>query len=143
MGFLTKFFNFYIYSNLHVSFAVFCLTKITLLQFGITENVSSLFVFFATIISYNAIRFINIGKIRNESVVFIRSYKLQLLILNIICLFMLAFTAFLLRFRALLMLFPFVILIFVSRKTSIFHYTNDTYQCHMICHLLFICRIAI
>ena len=109
MGFLTKFFNFYIYSNLHVSLAVFCLTKITLLQFGITENVSSLFVFFATIISYNAIRFININKIRNESAVFIQSYKLQLLILNIICLIGLVFTAFLLRFRALLILFPFVI----------------------------------
>ena len=109
MSFLKKYFNFYIYSNIHVSLAVMCLTKITLLQFDILENVSSLFVFFATIISYNAIRFVNIDKIRDASAVWIRSYKLQLLILNIICLFGLAITTYLLKIKALLVLFPFVL----------------------------------
>lgn len=109
MSFFKKYFNFYIYSNIHVSLAVMCLTKITLLQFDIIENISPIFVFFATIISYNAIRFINIDKIRDASSAWIRSYKLQLLVLNLICLIGLAITTYLLKIKSLIVLFPFVL----------------------------------
>ncbi len=109
MSLFKKYFNFYIYSNIHVSLAVMCLTKITLLQFDIYENLSPLFVFFSTIISYNAIRFINIDKIRDESATWIKSHKIELLALNIICLIGLTITTYLLNFRALLVLIPFVL----------------------------------
>jgi len=109
MSFFKKYFNFYIYSNIHVSLAALCLTKITLMQFDISEIISPLFVFFATVISYNAIRFINIDKIRNASAVWIRSYKVQLLVLNIICAIGLAITMYLIKFKAIVVLTPFVL----------------------------------
>ena len=109
MSFFKKFFNFYIYSNIHVSLAGMCLTKITLLEFGISENTSPLFVFFSTIISYNAIRFINIDKIRDISAAWITSYKSELIMLNIISLIGLIMTTYLLNFKALLLLLPFVL----------------------------------
>ena len=106
---LKKLFNFYIYSNIHVSLAVMCLTKITLLQFDIFENISPLFVFFSTIVSYNAIRFININKIRTASAAWIMSHKTELLVLNIISAIGLAITTYLLNFKAILVLIPFVL----------------------------------
>ena len=109
MFLLKKYFNFYIYSNIHVAIAAMCLTKITLLEFGIEENLSPLFVFFSTIISYNAIRFINIDKIRDESAAWIKSNKMELSLLNLISLFGLAITAYYLNFKALLVLLPFVL----------------------------------
>lgn len=86
-----------------------CLTKITLLQFDIIENISPLFVFFSTIVSYNAIRFININKIRTASAVWIKSHRAELLVLNIIAAIGLAITTYLLSFKAILVLIPFVL----------------------------------
>jgi len=66
-------------------------------------------VFFSTIVSYNAIRFINIDKIRGAASAWIRSHKTELLALNLISLIGLAITTYLLSLRALLVLFPFVL----------------------------------
>jgi hypothetical protein len=60
MSFLKNTLDFYIFSNIHVSIAGFCLTKITLLKFGITDNLVPFFVLFSIIISYNFIRFLEI-----------------------------------------------------------------------------------
>lgn len=56
MQFLKKIFDFYIFSNIHVAIAGFCLTKITLLNFGFSSLNSPLFVAFSIIVSYNFIR---------------------------------------------------------------------------------------
>lgn len=60
MQLLKKIIDFYIFSNIHVALAGFCLTKITLLKFGFTTSVSPLFVALSIIVSYNFIRFYEI-----------------------------------------------------------------------------------
>lgn len=60
MQLLKKIIDFYIFSNIHVALAGFCLTKITLLKFGFTTSISPLFVAFSIILSYNFIRFYEI-----------------------------------------------------------------------------------
>lgn len=56
MQLIKRVFDFYVFSNIHVALAAFSLTKITLLFFDILENTLPLFVFFATLLSYNFIR---------------------------------------------------------------------------------------
>lgn len=60
MQFLKKIFNFYIFSNIHVALAGFCLTKITLLNYGFSNNISPVFVALSITVSYNFIRFYEI-----------------------------------------------------------------------------------
>ena len=109
MVLLKKYFNFYIYSNIHVAIAVMCLTKITLLQFDISENLSPIFVFFSTILSYNAIRFINISKIRQVAATWIKSYRVALLILNTISFLALIIIAYYIELESIIVLIPFVL----------------------------------
>lgn len=54
--------NFYVYSNLHVALAGFCITKLTLIKYGYFDNITPLFVGFSIIFSYNFIRFYEIKK---------------------------------------------------------------------------------
>lgn len=44
--FIKKIIDFYVFSNIHVAFATFCLVKITLLNIGVSENMTAWFVFF-------------------------------------------------------------------------------------------------
>lgn len=60
MGFLKKILDFYIFSNIHVAIAGFCITKITLLKYHIFENNVPFFVAFSIVFSYNFIRFYEI-----------------------------------------------------------------------------------
>ncbi|SNR52970.1 hypothetical protein SAMN06265371_104333 [Lutibacter agarilyticus] len=60
MQFLKKIIDFYIFSNIHVALAGFCLTKVTLLKFGFNTFISPLFVALSIIVSYNFIRFYEI-----------------------------------------------------------------------------------
>ena len=60
MQLLKKIIDFYIFSNIHVALAGFCLTKITLLKFGYSTFFSPLFVAFSIMVSYNFIRFYEI-----------------------------------------------------------------------------------
>ncbi len=108
---LFKIFDFYIFSNIHVALVTFCLTKITLLEFGISENETALFVFFATILSYNIIRFLRINTIKNWHNNWLIKNKKQLIILSLIALFGLAYLLFQLRFKAILVLIPFTLTI--------------------------------
>jgi len=57
MNFLKEVFKSYISSSIHVAIAAFSLTKITLLGAHIFENTIPLFNFFATILSYNFIKY--------------------------------------------------------------------------------------
>ncbi len=54
---LKKILNFYIFSNIHVSLAGYCLTKVTVLKYGISNSLVPLFVAFSIVISYNFIRY--------------------------------------------------------------------------------------
>ena len=55
-----KIVDFYVFGNIHVAIAGFCITKITLIEFGIAESFVPSFVALSIIISYNFIRFYEI-----------------------------------------------------------------------------------
>ena len=112
MQFLKRLLDFYIYSNIHVSFAAYCLTKITLLEFGLKENISPLFIFFATLVSYNFIRYYNISKINTAFSNWIKSHKIHLILLNLISLIFLIILAFKLELEAYFLLIPFALATF-------------------------------
>ena len=47
MHLLKQWFGFYVFSNVHVAIAAYCLTKITFLEFGFQNEPLALFVFFS------------------------------------------------------------------------------------------------
>ena len=60
MQLLKRIFDFYIYSNIHVALAGFCITKITLIKFGNVESYTPYFVALSILVSYNFIRYYEI-----------------------------------------------------------------------------------
>ncbi|MEO0037398.1 MAG: hypothetical protein RIQ59_609 [Bacteroidota bacterium] len=61
MKFLQRLLDFYIQSSIHVGFAVFCLVKITEITANLNPNPSlSLSVFFATILGYNFLKYLEV-----------------------------------------------------------------------------------
>jgi 4-hydroxybenzoate polyprenyltransferase len=110
MNFLKKLIDFYIYSNIHVALAGFCITKITLLKFGIFTDLVPLFVGLSIIISYNFIRYLEIDTRRlgwfkkwffqNKKWLFLLSFSAGLVLGYI-----LYFTSF--RLKSLYLLIPF------------------------------------
>lgn len=101
--------KFYIFSNIHVALATFCLTKITLLEIGISENSTALFVFFSTLVSYNFIRFLRINKITTWFQKWFQVNERYLYILTGTGLLFLIYFTFQLRLKAILVLFPFLL----------------------------------
>lgn len=99
--------NFYIFSNIHVAFATFCLTKITLLEIGISESKTAWFVFFTTIISYNLIRFIRFGDIESWYQKWFKSNEYILYGLTFVAIVFSFFLVFDIRFKSWLVLLPF------------------------------------
>lgn len=109
MQFLKKFFEFYIFSNFHVATGTFCLVKITLLTYGISENDTALFVMFSTIVAYNFIRFYRISDISMWFSDWLKINKKALYILTFVSVLSASFLAFSFQFKAFLWLFPFII----------------------------------
>ena len=108
MPYLKYFFNFYIYSNLHVSFAAFCLVKVTLSTYNVDENNTAIFVFLATLISYNFIRYYNLKNINKNLSRWMLANKVPLFILNFVAFILLIGFTFTLRLESYLFLSPFV-----------------------------------
>ena len=104
---IKRIFDFYIFSNIHVAFAVFSLTKITLLNYSITSNLLPWFAFFSTIASYNFIRLYKVSEIQNLTFQFIKQYKKIILSLTFLSLIIVIYLSFFLKFTTLLVLFPF------------------------------------
>ncbi|GAA4887794.1 hypothetical protein GCM10023311_09530 [Flaviramulus aquimarinus] len=68
MKFIKQLLNFYINSSIHVALAVYSLTWITLLEFGLEYNESILyFVFYASITGYNFVKYFGIAKFHHRS----------------------------------------------------------------------------
>jgi len=110
MQFLRKIVNFYVFSNIHVALAGFCMTKITLLKFGFSSNITPLFVALSIIVSYNFIRFYEIKTNRLSWLKkwFIECQKKLFILstISIVALFyLLFFTDF--NLKSLIILFPF------------------------------------
>lgn len=64
MNSLKKIFDFYIFSNIHVAIAGYCMAKVTLLKFDVNSNLVPLLIGFSIIISYNFIRYFEINSKR-------------------------------------------------------------------------------
>ena len=107
MGTFKRFFDFYIFSNIHVALAAFCLTKITLIENEIESNLLPFFVLFSTIVSYNLIRFYNALENKIWFAVFIKKNKKTLLGLTFLSLGILIYQSFFLNFKAIITLIPF------------------------------------
>ncbi|MDO9037965.1 MAG: hypothetical protein Q7U59_06425 [Lutibacter sp.] len=115
MRLFKKIVDFYVYSNIHVALAGFSLTKITLINFGIDDNLTPFFVAFSILISYNFIRFY---EIKNNRLNWFKDWFfinikeiLALMILSILGLAtILFFTEF--NLKSVLILFPFAFMTF-------------------------------
>lgn len=115
MFFLKKILNFYIFSNIHVALAGFCLTKITLLKFDITDSLTPFFVALSIIISYNFIRFLEIKeKGFNWFKNWFFEHKNELILLSIVSFILLGYITFFSNFnlKAILLLLPFAFMTF-------------------------------
>tara|TARA_R110001583_G_scaffold145635_2_gene297584 strand:+ start:15988 stop:16821 length:834 start_codon:yes stop_codon:yes gene_type:complete len=110
MHFLRKILDFYIFSNIHVALAGFCLTKITLLKFGISGDLTSVFVALSIIISYNFIRFFEIEfKRLNWFKNWFFEHKIYIITVSVLAVFFIGIILFSNNFNlnALIILFPF------------------------------------
>lgn len=112
MHLLKRFFDFYVFSNIHVSLGVYFFVKITLLSYGIYENTTALFCFFSTIISYNFIRFLDVSNNKSWLAEWYSKQKLLLFVLTCISGVSIVYLSFSFRFEALLILIPFFVLTF-------------------------------
>lgn len=124
MQFLEKVFKFYIYSNLHVAIAAFCLTKLTLDLYNIDEITTPLFVFFATIISYNFIRFYTLNTIKVTLSIWIMSNRWLLISLNFVSVLFLIKLSFELKSEFYIILIPFMIATFFYSVPFLFKRKN-------------------
>ncbi len=115
MQFLKKIVNFYIFSNIHVALAGYCITKITVLKYGIQQSYVPFFVAVSIIISYSFIRFIELksNKLNWLKDWFYYNIK-SILILCVTCGVLLLFIVFFTGFNrnSLLTLFPFALMTF-------------------------------
>ena len=109
MRLLKQFFEFYVFGNIHVALAAYCLTKITFLIFDIQNHSLALFVFFSTILSYNLIRFFQLDKINSTIAVWIKGNTKGLLVLNVLALAGVLYYAFQLRIEGFMAILPFFI----------------------------------
>lgn len=109
MKLFKRLFNFYISSNIHVAVATFCLVKITLIPHEIHENKMAWFVFFATVLSYNFIRYYNISRIRTSASKWIITHKKSLILLNLICAFGVLLFSFSLKYESIIWMLPFAL----------------------------------
>lgn len=68
MALLKQIFNFYIDSSIHVALAVFALSWVTLLEFGIPYDEAVLyFIFFASITGYNFVKYFGLARFHHRS----------------------------------------------------------------------------
>jgi len=111
--FFKKIFDFYVFSNIHVALASFSLTKLTLLRIGISDNITPLFVFFSTLLSYNFIRFYRLNTIKSWYNNWVKENLNSLIAVSLFSLIALLFLIFQIRLKALFVLFPFSLFTFL------------------------------
>lgn len=110
MSLIKRWFSFYVFANVHVGLAAWCLTKITITDFEVENDSLAYFVFFATILSYNFIRVIRLDSLNSMIGNWIRSNKRSLIILNSLCLMSIIYLLFFFSTLEFLFLVPFFLL---------------------------------
>jgi len=104
---LKAIFDFYIFSNLHVSLAVFCLTKLTLLKLGQEDHLLPILVGLATVVSYNFIRFVRIADVQGPMLHFMQTNRTVLIGFTLGCSLALGYLLLQLSTTTLTWLIPF------------------------------------
>ncbi len=112
MSLLKKWFSFYVFANIHVGLAAYCLTQITMKEFDVENRSLAYFVFFSTILAYNFIRVFQLNRINSMIAFWIRSNKNALIILNSICLVFVIYFSLNFRLSTMLLLLPFLLATF-------------------------------
>lgn len=113
MPFLKRIFDFYVFSNIHVALAGFCITKLSLLKFGVNTNLVPFFVGLSIIASYNFIRYYEIkAKRLNWFKSWFYRNKLLILVLSVISISLVIYITFFTNFNqnSLIVLFPFALM---------------------------------
>ena len=106
MQLIQRFFDFYIFGNIHVAFATFSLVKITQKYYNIDDHVLPIFVFFATIIAYNFIRLYRMDEVKSWLYDWIEINKTALYIVSGFSFLILIYFGMELEFNTMLMLIP-------------------------------------
>lgn len=109
MTFAKQWFSFYVHGNIHVGLAAYCLTKITLTEFGADNDAVAYFVFFSTILAYNFIRVVQLDSISGMMAIWMPSNKRALILLNTVCLIFIFYYSFSFSLSSLLILLPFLL----------------------------------
>lgn len=109
MSLLKKWFSFYIFANIHVGLAAFCLTQISMKEFAVEDRSLSYFVFFSTILAYNFMRVFQLDRINSMIAIWIRSNKNALILLNSVCLVFVVYFSLDFRLSISLVLLPFLL----------------------------------
>jgi hypothetical protein len=112
MSLLKKWFSFYVFANIHVGLAAFCLTQITMKEFGAENRSLAYFVFFSTILAYNFMRIFQLDRINSMIAIWIRSNKNALIVLNSFCLVLVVYLSLNFRLSTILVLLPFLLVSF-------------------------------
>ncbi|MBT8384627.1 MAG: hypothetical protein KJO83_02830 [Bacteroidia bacterium] len=100
-------FDFYIFGNIHVGLATFCLTKISLETYGISNNLVPVFVLFSTILVYNFIRLRKVSINEHWLSYFINENKKAVLVLSIVSFAVILLLSFFLNIKSIIALIPF------------------------------------
>ncbi len=115
MSLLKRIVDFYINSNIHVAFAGFCLTKITLISFGLNGWKTPIFVGLSIIIAYNFIRYYELetGNLSWFKSWFL-AHKIKLLFLIVLSVSGLVYNVFFTDFElnSMVILIPFAMMTF-------------------------------
>ncbi len=106
---LKRIFDFYIFSNIHVALAVFCLVKVTLLSYENHSNLIPLFCLFSTIASYNLIRIFRVEEVQPWFFEFIKRNKFILVVLTVLSAIACLYFVYSFTFKTILWLLPFAI----------------------------------
>ena len=107
---IQRFFDFYIFSNIHVGFATFSLVKITLLLYGNADNALPFFVFFSTVLSYNFIRFYRRKTMQGFFAIFFKTYQVAISVLCGIAFLGMCYFGIQLKYPVVVSLLPFFLL---------------------------------
>jgi len=112
MSLLKKWFSFYVFANIHVGLAAFCLTQITMKEFAIEDRSIAYFVFFSTILAYNFMRVFQLDRINSMIAIWIQANRNALILLNSVCLVFIIYFSLDFRLSTILVLLPFVLATF-------------------------------
>ena len=111
MRVIKQFFDFYLYSSVHVALAVYAMSFITLKRFNILYDENILyFIFYATITAYNFVKYFGIAKFHHRSLT--QSLK-AIQIFSFICFAFLCYYALQLPFKSLIYILAFGVITFL------------------------------